>query len=227
MTIADDVRRADGPIHLRVPPAGAARTSRSRRSGGSSGCPARRIRPSTASGSTAPAARSTRASSPTTTSTGRRSARRAGAFVDLMTSACGAGRGRAARSRRVARAGGGVAVELLLLPGGPAAAGLPVLVRRRRPGRAPPRPCGALSGLRRALRQPRLAGARRRAVRERRADRRRRPRLRRTTPSARSRSSTPSSTRPASTSGACTSTEACSVIPATGQNTARRRKRRQ
>ena len=77
------------------------------------------------------AATSTSASSPTTTSTGRRSGVSGGAFLDLMTS-----RTRDAADelldvapRRTARRG--VAVELLLLPGGPAAAGLSVVVRRR------------------------------------------------------------------------------------------------
>ena len=69
----------------------------------------------------------------------------AGSFLNLMTSRTldGAAELRTAAARI---AGGGVAVELLLLPGGAAAAGLPVLVLRcSRPARALARrlPCAA------------------------------------------------------------------------------------
>ncbi len=90
-------------------------------------------------------------------------------FVNLMTSRVEPIGERARRSRRGADQGGGVAVELLLLAGGAAAARVPVGVQAARAGgdRRPRRRRRALPGVREGVGQPRLARARRRAVRER------------------------------------------------------------
>ena len=90
-------------------------------------------------------------------------------FLNLMTSRLDSRRRRARRPGRCADQGGGVAVELLLLARGAAAAGVPVGVPAARAdgaGRSR-RARGALPGLRQGLREPRHARARRRAVRER------------------------------------------------------------
>ena len=73
-------------------------------------------------------------------------------------------RGRARRDSPRAGSRRGVAVELLLLPGGAPAARLPVLLLPARAGRRLARPRRPLPGLPRGLGQPRLARARRPAV---------------------------------------------------------------
>src|SRR5207248_8902830 len=78
--------------------------------------------------------------------------------------------------------GGRVAVELLLLPGGASAAGLPLVLRPARARRRLARPRRPLPRLPQPLREPRLAQPRRRAVSQRRGGRGRRTRLRRRRP---------------------------------------------
>src|SRR5207253_8307254 len=91
-------------------------------------------------------------------------------------------RRRARRPRCPAHPAGGVALELLLLPRGAAAAGLPVVVLPARPRGPRARPRRPLSGLYADLGEPRLGGARRPAVPQRRPRRRRRARLPRRRP---------------------------------------------
>ena len=128
----------------------------------------------------------------------------AGAFVDLMTSRTADAADELLEAAASHLRAGEWPWTLLLLRRGPATAGLPVLVRRGRARRAAPRACRSLPRLRRALRQPRLAGARRPPVRERRARSASSTTSSPATRCARSRSSTPSSTPPASTSAGCT-----------------------
>src|SRR5262249_43912803 len=86
---------------------------------------------------------------------------------------------RAVRPRGRAYRRGGVAVELLLLPGGAAEAGLSLLVLLAGSGRRHARARRALPLVQPDLREPRLARARRRAVPQRPRGGRRRARVRR------------------------------------------------
>ena len=117
--------RRDVGAALALPPARAAAGHRS-------------IRPSTGSSSRAAAARSTPASSPTTSSTGRRSGSRRSGLHQPDDVTPRLARRRAVGPRGAPDQGGRVAVELLLLARGAAAARVPVGVPAAR--REPPAP---------------------------------------------------------------------------------------
>ena len=130
----EDVRRADGPLHLRLPARGRGARHALGVPAAASACPAPRTRRSTASASTAAAARSTRACVAHDELDWAPLGSAAGVFLNLMTSRLADAGAELADPAAATDRGGGMAVELLLLPGGAAAAGVPVLVRRRRSG---------------------------------------------------------------------------------------------
>ena len=128
-------------------------------------------------------------------------------FLNLMTASVRVDRGGAGRPRGSADPRGGVALELLLLPGGRPRPVFPSSFFLLAPGDGLARARRSLPGLRARLGQPRHAGARRPPVSQRPRDRRPAARASPAMPRRWSRSSATSWIRGCSTPGASTWTE--------------------
>ena len=118
------------PLHLRVPDARGEPRRGSRPSASSTGSPGRRIRPSTSVRFACPCGDEHVGLVTHDELDWAPLGLGGGVFLNLMTSRLEPLGDRARRPRRAADRGGRVALELLLLPGGAAAAGLPVGVLR-------------------------------------------------------------------------------------------------